>query len=231
MDGNDVGVVELPGDLGLLDEAYLLALVALVEEVLDGHLTANVAIDGTENGPHAAAANLALEEVALAAGGALAQKRRQGRPVPGALGVLSWGHGQGDADVEAGLSEAATWAVDGAGGESGRIEAGTGDGQGLLAGGTAGRAAGELVLDAELHAAASAGKGNHGHLRETGPGSPGLCHRNGANSSAGERGQGRPLLPPLEGFTRWTDLVRRRYRRRGPLSPFRQTRWRRSACR
>ena len=64
MDGNDVGVFELAGDLSFLDEAGLLAGVGLVEQVLDGHFAADVAVDGPQDGTHAAAGDLALDDVA-----------------------------------------------------------------------------------------------------------------------------------------------------------------------
>jgi hypothetical protein len=68
VDRHDVGVLQLAGDLRLLDEADLLAWVGLVEQVLDGHLAADVAINRAEHGAHAAAGHLACQQVALPIG-------------------------------------------------------------------------------------------------------------------------------------------------------------------
>ena len=66
MDGHDVRVLELAGDLRFLDEARFLARVGLIEQVLDGDFPANVAVHGAQNRAHAAAGNFLGDDVALA---------------------------------------------------------------------------------------------------------------------------------------------------------------------
>src|SRR5262249_54090099 len=65
VDRHDVGGLELPSDLRFLDETSLLLRVARAEDVLDRHFAANVAVDGAENGAHAAAGNLVIDDIAL----------------------------------------------------------------------------------------------------------------------------------------------------------------------
>src|SRR5262245_39674339 len=52
MNGHDVGVLQLAGDLCFFEEADSLAIVGLVEEELDGDLAVNVRINGAEDGAH-----------------------------------------------------------------------------------------------------------------------------------------------------------------------------------
>jgi hypothetical protein len=63
---HDIRMFQLAGDLRLLHEASLFACVPLVEEVLDGHFAADVAVHCSQHGTHAAAGDLALDDVALA---------------------------------------------------------------------------------------------------------------------------------------------------------------------
>ena len=66
---DDPGVLQLAADLGLLDEpADEVGLVAvLLQQHLDGQVAAEVGVAALEDGPHAAAGDLAEELVAVTA--------------------------------------------------------------------------------------------------------------------------------------------------------------------
>ena len=78
VDRHDAGVLELAGDLGLLDEpADQLGVVAvLLQQDLDGQVAAEVDVAALEHGPHAAAGDLAEE---LEAGRAVGRVGHLGR--------------------------------------------------------------------------------------------------------------------------------------------------------
>ena len=79
VDRHDVGMFELAGDLRLFDEAGLLAgRRRLVEQVLDGDLAADVAIDGTQDRAHAAAGDLPFHRVTAAMAGVSGQQISHG---------------------------------------------------------------------------------------------------------------------------------------------------------
>ena len=155
--------VRAAGDLGFLDEAELLAGVGLVEQVLDGDLAADVAVDGPQDGAHAAAGDFLLDDVAPVFLGPQGQEFA-GR-ISGQAGQQArWL--QGDAAIDAGLGEAAVavpsiWPA----ATSAWVWSGGRHDQRLLAGRAPGRAAGELRFDLELHAAVRAGEGDHGGPR------------------------------------------------------------------
>ena len=77
MDGDDAGVLELAGDLGLLEEAvdHLGAVAEVVAEHLDGEVAAEVAVAAAEDDAHAAPADLVGE---LQPSGAIGRRGRPG---------------------------------------------------------------------------------------------------------------------------------------------------------
>src|SRR5262245_19531548 len=70
-------MLELAGDLRFLDEASFQALVVLVQEKLDGHFATDVLSDGTHDGAHAAAGDLAFDLVGGAGLDDLSGSRRR----------------------------------------------------------------------------------------------------------------------------------------------------------
>jgi hypothetical protein len=67
-DGHHAGVLQLPADLRLLDEAprHLRPVDVLLQQYLDGQVTAQVQVVAAQHRAHAAACDLALELVAVA---------------------------------------------------------------------------------------------------------------------------------------------------------------------
>jgi hypothetical protein len=68
VDGHDVGVLELAGDLGLLDEPFDPFGILLAEDHLHGHGTPDVVVHGLEDGAHAAAGDFPQGGVPFARG-------------------------------------------------------------------------------------------------------------------------------------------------------------------
>ena len=132
MDRHDIGMFQLAGDLRLFDEAGLLAFVAVVEHVLDGHFAADVAVDGPHHRPHAAAGDLPFDRVAAAMAGVPGEQIGHG-PL---LAVRTAGQVERDVHVEPRLLQAAGRAVDLARGRRRCVGARPRNGQWLLAGGT-----------------------------------------------------------------------------------------------
>jgi hypothetical protein len=110
VDGHDVGMFEPSGDLRFLDETHFLAWIGLVEQILDGHFAADVAIDGAEDGAHAAAGDLAFEQIALSVGLACAQHFGD-RPCRWGVAV-GYSSGKGNVAGDAGAGQAAERTVD-----------------------------------------------------------------------------------------------------------------------
>ena len=88
VDRDDAGVLELPADLRLLDEAadQVGPMAMLLEQDLDGQVAAEVGIAPLEHGPHRAAGDLAQELHVRGAGRRRGQLGRR-RPDHRGLGV------------------------------------------------------------------------------------------------------------------------------------------------
>ncbi len=141
-----------------------LGRIGLIEQILDGHFAADVAIDGAENGAHAAARDFAGEHVAFAVSRAAGQQLPHRRPAVLVRFTVGAAGSEGDARIDAGAGQTAELAVDALGRHEGDGAIGLRHDEGPATGRTGGLPSGELVLDRELHAAGDAGKSDHDDL-------------------------------------------------------------------
>src|SRR5208283_1566521 len=149
---------ELSGNLGFLDKSHFLAGIRLIQQVLDRHFPADVAVHGPKDCSHTASGNFPLDDVPLSFLGLAVQHvlerllARTGRLL------------QRNAAIDPRFRQAAVGAVDLTRCNLCLSLVWCRNHQRLLAGRAPGRPARELGLNLGLHAAVGTGEGDHGNL-------------------------------------------------------------------